>query len=682
MEISAIEIQLLCQRISESISGYFLSGIYSIESGILLRFDHATRPEKLVAISSFAPWITTKNLSEPQASKFVSRLRDQIERLGLISVVQVGNERIAKFEFRGKKEEKRNLYAEFFAHGNIILTDAEKEETILDLEEPQRHRHRSLFSGEKYVLPPTRGVSLHEIDGPRLVSIFRSTATSIPNSELSSIRWFGRNVGVSRKFVEEIFWRSEVDPEMPAKLLNPEHFSALTHACEMLISELGQSLAGHVLVPKEDSNIEVDVCPIIPHSWHEAESRGIASIKSYASLSEALDEVQIHSFVVERQKEASLQIRAKAAELTSAITRQKLLVESNMEQFQELRKVASSLIRATDTKVGDEIVAKLQSYELVEESNGKLRFVTEPRTLIGSLAPTSLASRLFDEAKRLEAENRKLNEIIQQLELQKDALSAQTKIKEDRIEKNLITERRERQWYERYRWFLTSDGGLAVGGRDSTSNSIVINRYLGKNDLVFHADLHGSPFFVLKDNTLLPPREEIAGELAQATVSFSRAWKDELGSADAFWVLPEQIKKSAPSGEYLPRGSFFIEGKKNFIRHVKIELSIGVTLTSNLPGEDNSEEEYRKERADQIAVVCGPDKSIANYCVARVRIAPGKEKSSDLARRVKQLLVSKAKDEKYKVPIKKLGIDEIIRVLPSGGHKIVSEKRIQQVAPE
>ena len=256
MEISAIEIQLLCQKISESTSGYFLGGIYSIESGILLRLAHSNKPEKLVAISSFAPWITTKNLSVPQASKFVSRLRDKIERFVLVSVEQVGNERIARFEFKSKKEEKRNLYAEFFARGNIILADPEKEETILDVAEPQRFRHRTLILGEKYVLPPSRGVPLQEINESRLISIFTDSSESIEKSNLSAIKWFGRNIGTSRKFVEEVFWKSKVNPEIPAKSLSREKLFALSKACESLILELRQSSMGYVLIPKENADKE------------------------------------------------------------------------------------------------------------------------------------------------------------------------------------------------------------------------------------------------------------------------------------------------------------------------------------------------------------------------------------------------------------------------------------------
>ena len=81
---------------------------------------------------------------------------------------------------------------------------------------------------------------------------------------------------------------------------------------------------------------------------------------------------------------------------------------------------------------------------------------------------------------------------------------------------------RKKSWYERYRWFFTSDGVLAVGGRDSSSNSAIIRKYLEKNDKVFHAEVHGSPFFLLKaeDEELLPLSLE---EVAHATVCFSRA---------------------------------------------------------------------------------------------------------------------------------------------------------------
>ncbi len=74
-------------------------------------------------------------------------------------------------------------------------------------------------------------------------------------------------------------------------------------------------------------------------------------------------------------------------------------------------------------------------------------------------------------------------------------------------------------------------------------------------------------------------------------------------------------------------------------------------------------------------MVCGPEKSIANYCESHVRIAPGKEKGSFFAKRLKQQLINKIRDDKVKEASKKLPLDDIMRVLPSGSYKFVSEKQ-------
>ena len=46
-------------------------------------------------------------------------------------------------------------------------------------------------------------------------------------------------------------------------------------------------------------------------------------------------------------------------------------------------------------------------------------------------------------------------------------------------------------------------------------------------------------------------------EVAHATVCFSRAWREGMYGLSAFWVNPEQVKKSAPSGEFLTKGIIY-----------------------------------------------------------------------------------------------------------------------------
>jgi len=125
---------------------------------------------------------------------------------------------------------------------------------------------------------------------------------------------------------------------------------------------------------------------------------------------------------------------------------------------------------------------------------------------------------------------------------------------------------------------------LAIGGKDASSNSVIIRRHLTENDYVFHAEVNGSPFFILQNaNKSNADISQSILEVSQATVSFSRSWKDSLSSSDAYWVLSSQLKKGAPTGQFLPKGSFVIEGKRNFVKNLEIKLAIGLSFIGDKP---------------------------------------------------------------------------------------------------
>src|SRR3989338_2453213 len=106
---------------------------------------------------------------------------------------------------------------------------------------------------------------------------------------------------------------------------------------------------------------------------------------------------------------------------------------------------------------------------------------------------------------------------LKELEAKKEKIEFQ-KSKEEKLKE------RKPEWYEKFRWFISSDGFLVIGGRDATSNEIVIKKHTEANDLVFHTDLAGSPFFVIKSDGKKIPDSTIR-EAADATCTFSRAWK-------------------------------------------------------------------------------------------------------------------------------------------------------------
>ena len=89
-------------------------------------------------------------------------------------------------------------------------------------------------------------------------------------------------------------------------------------------------------------------------------------------------------------------------------------------------------------------------------------------------------------------------------------------IPKKRVKKNL-------KWYEKLRWFVTSDNVLVIGGRDAGTNEAVVKKYMDNNDIYLHADIHGATSTVIKlDGSKI--NDSILKESGEFAASFSTAW--------------------------------------------------------------------------------------------------------------------------------------------------------------
>ncbi len=244
------------------------------------------------------------------------------------------------------------------------------------------------------------------------------------------------------------------------------------------------------------------------------------------------------------------------------------------------------------------------------------------------------AAVYYEKAKKIK---RKLEGAKAALNLSLKKLEKLEKQKEKETKTIAKQEERKKEWYEKFRWFISSDGFLVIGGRDATSNEIVIKKHTDSNDLVLHTDLAGSPFFVIKSQGKEISKKTIE-ETAQATATYSKAWKLGLSYLEVFYVKPDQVSKKTKAGEYMGKGAFMIYGETKYLRP-NIGLAIGI--------KDNM-------------IIGGPPDAIRSQTDKFVIIEQGKEKASDIAKKIKA----------------KFGgdIDEIIRFLPSGGYQIVQQK--------
>ncbi|CAI4210808.1 unnamed protein product [Parascedosporium putredinis] len=141
--------------------------------------------------------------------------------------------------------------------------------------------------------------------------------------------------------------------------------------------------------------------------------------------------------------------------------------------------------------------------------------------------------------------------------------SAEQKIKHDlkkglKLEKPIMQLLRQPLWFEKFIWFISSDGYLVLAGKDAPQSEILYKRHLRKGDIYCHADIANAAHVVIKNNPSTPEAPIPPSTLSQAgvlCVAMSIAWDSKAVMA-AWWVKAEQVSKTLSKGEVLPPGSF------------------------------------------------------------------------------------------------------------------------------
>ena len=638
MELSAIDIKSIVFKLEEKLLDYYINKIYSIQDdAILLRLRHSSKPEAhLILRAGEGLWLTTFEMTDRSVTSYVSRLREKLDRAKIEGIRQVPGERIVILSFT-VSETKFELICEFFGEGNIILVDGDQR--ILSLLRTLRVKDRELLPNRKYLTPPARGIDLD--------SLSLTNLQVIPESDLAIAKWLGRNLSLSRKYVEDILALLSIPRDKNCTQVTKEEISEIFSELNRLNESIKQDSAEPVLVlDKEGEPIELAVRPLLAYTDMKIENfdsilpaadklftHRLTMLKSERQRSpkkNALDEIER---TIDRQVQKANEavsnadsLRVKAKELAG-------YAKNSQPVSQDLLKSISIFADAKFSSMRGTITIKMNGIEIVVEVSSTLM---------------NLVSKIYDGAKEEERRVTNIRKAMRPFLEKKKSLQNSVLVEEQIIEEPTV--RKERSWYFNYRWFSTSDGHFAVGGRDASSNGALIRKHLEPGDKVFHADIHGSPFFVLKGES--DASEESISEVCQAVVVYSRGWRGGLAAGDAFWVRPEQVKTHAPSGMYLPKGSFLIEGKKNIVKGLQMKVSVGLV--------DNHKE------AD---IIGGPRSAIEKYVVALIDVIPDRGESSDLAKKVKSELIRILPSSAEKT--KKIPIDDFIRVLPSGGGRVI-----------
>jgi predicted ribosome quality control (RQC) complex YloA/Tae2 family protein len=129
-------------------------------------------------------------------------------------------------------------------------------------------------------------------------------------------------------------------------------------------------------------------------------------------------------------------------------------------------------------------------------------------------------------------------------------------------------------WFERFAWFISSDNYLVLGGKDAQQNELLVKRYMRPQDAYVHAEISGAASVIVCNHLDYDLPQRTLTEAGNLAVCMSRAWEAKI-VVGAWWVKPEQVSKTAPSGEYLGTGSFMIRGQKHFLPPATLQLGFG-----------------------------------------------------------------------------------------------------------
>ncbi|MEX0639890.1 MAG: ribosome rescue protein RqcH [Nitrosopumilaceae archaeon] len=632
MALAGIELRYLTNNISKKTLDYYVSNIYGINSkSLLFKLHHPEKPDVLLMFSTMGLWTTSKKVEQIEINKLLKRLRSDLLRLKLTKIEQIGAERIAYLTFSGFDKEFI-IIGEFFGDGNIILCN--KEMKILALLHSIDVRHRKLQVGLTYTPPPENSVNIFNMTQKDLEEIL--------SSSMPTAKWIGRTLGLPTKYAEEICRMSKIDSKISGNQLTNDDAKKIFEAVREIINNVVEGNHEAVIV-KDDKNSDVYPIKLGNDEKHYT---------NVSSFMEGLDILFTETIVESGKSIQTSSANKNVTELENKLEEQTKAISIVREKSSKIANVAksiSSLISQgvssiEDSKTIEEL--RKQGAEMKSEKGIFLIKIDDEKIKINPNASLStISSRLFDESKRQAAAIISIEKLKRKTEKKLEKEMGQVKVAEESI---TYSEIRKKNWYERYRWFYTSDGILAIGGRDSSSNTAIIRKHIEKNDKIFHADIHGSPFFILKNDKkeILPTS---LNEIAHATVCFSRAWREAMYGLNAYWVEPEQVKKAAPSGQFLPKGSFVIEGQRNYVNISTLKLAVGLV----------------KQNSDYL-ISCGPPQPIKKNSICYVIIEPAGSEMVEIAKKIK-LEFNKMTDN----VAKSLSIDEFVRVLPAGDSHIV-----------
>ncbi len=590
---------------------------------------------------------------------FPMLLRKRIKGAHVESITQHNFDRVIKI--RVKKDKYYTIIVELFDKGNIILLDDEN--NIIQPLKRKQLSERDISSKREYVFPKERGINPIEVTKEELSELFK-------NADSDAVRTLAMN-GLGSLYAEEIIQRAnntvEIDKNTPTSQLSDKQIAEIHNSMQELFDNLKDGSIKPQIVKKDSKE---DVVPLDLIKYDDFEKT------FYNDFNEACDEFyskKVNS-TIKNVKEAAWNKKVKKFEKRLNLQQETLdnfektikeskhkgeVIYSNYPTIENIINVVNNAwsndysfkeIGKILKKAKKDGMVEAQIYESIDKMGVLTLNISDTSFNINpKLTIPENAEIYYEKAKKakrktkgalIAIENTKKQ--LEDIKSKKDIAMENVSVPKKRIKKNL-------KWYEKHRWFISSDNTLVVGGRDANSNELIVKKYLDPNDIYLHADIHGASSVSIKLNGE-ELNENIIKESGEFAASFSSAWSMGFTTQDVYWVHPDQVTKTPESGEFLKKGSFVIRGHRNYIRSARVRLGIGIV-------------DYEGKR-----IMAGPVDALEAHCDNFVVLKPGFTKKEAIAKKI----LHKINEDDL------ITLDDIIRVLPSGKCDIDEEYHLRK----
>jgi predicted ribosome quality control (RQC) complex YloA/Tae2 family protein len=576
--LSSFDVYVIVSELQDLI-GCYVEKIYQLSRDeILLRVQQKTanQKESVFIRNGELLCLTQKEFDIPEKpSLFAMTLRKYLLNGKISEIMQHEFDRIIKIKI-GRKEGDYTLICELFSKGNIILCNPEGR--IIRPLLKQEWASRLIKSGELYLPPPsqTNPFTLTE----------QQFQEFLTKSSKDLVRTLASTVNLSGMYAEEICVRAGVDKNTKLSELNETSVKKIFDELQKFLTVFQERTYQPVLVKKDGAIVDILPVPFQSYIGVEFEtthsfSKGLEPFIHVRTVIKPQETKHLKNIEKLQRKLASQEELIEG--FTKSIAQKKMegdLLYLNFQTCDHVLQEITVVLREKEKKTGISKILQNPVVNQFDPTANELVVVLQDGK--GNAFDVALdfrksvsenAEQMYGEGKKIQEKLKGAQEAVVQTKHELETLKHT-----DVVEKKREVSHEKQWWFERYRWFISTEGNIIVAGRDASSNDQVVKKYLSDGDRYAHADIHGAPSCVIKSKGIndekLPISEKTLEEACMFAASYSRAW-NQFGEAQAYWVLPEQVSKTPESGEYVPKGAFMIRGKRNYYRS-KLEVAVGL----------------------------------------------------------------------------------------------------------